>query len=241
MIKAVLKRNNILLTEFADSLNISRPTLDAYIKNYDNGVKLSNSLFQKIFDFLFSDSQLTYVDFKKRYAYVIENYGKKIDNTLYSQSSNYLSVEESGVSNVAQAVMDVLGEDSILERFSKEEYNILAKLLMKNSGLLHAIFKYFLLWKGKVDLADLSEPEKMMAINLYMFDKKVQDNDFTYLEEEYKELEIAIDKKLNPAKFATDSEKKTIDEISGSIANLLANGSGLSVDEIIEQIRKNVK
>ena len=241
MIKAVLKRNNILLTEFADSLNISRPTLDAYIKNYDNGVKLSNTLFQKIFDFLFSDSQLTYVDFKKRYAYVIENYGKKTDMTLQSQSSNYTSVEESGVSNLAQAVMDVLGEDSILERFSKEEYNILAKLLMKNSGLLHAIFKYFLLWKGKVDLADLSEPEKMMAINLFTFDKKVQAHDFSYLEDDYKELELALDKKLNPTKYATDTEKKTIDEISGSIANLLANGSGLSVDEIIEQIRKKVK
>ena len=53
MIKAVLKRNNILLTEFADSLNISRPTLDTYIRNYDSGVRLSNNLFQKIFDFLF--------------------------------------------------------------------------------------------------------------------------------------------------------------------------------------------
>ena len=76
MIKAVLKRNNILLSEFADSINISRPTLDVYIRNYDSGGRLSNNLFQKIFDFLFSDVQMSKEDFQKRYVYVIENYGK---------------------------------------------------------------------------------------------------------------------------------------------------------------------
>ena len=54
------------------------------------------------------------------------------------------------------------------DNIGQDEYNILAKLLMKDSGLLHCIFKYFLLWKDKVQLADLNEPEKMMAINLFM-------------------------------------------------------------------------
>ena len=80
MIKAVLKRNNILLSEFADSLNISRPTLDVYIRNYDSGGRLSNNLFQKIFDFLFSDVQMSKEDFQKRYVYVIENYGSLIES-----------------------------------------------------------------------------------------------------------------------------------------------------------------
>ena len=55
MIKTILKRNNILLSQFANDLNISRPTLDAYIKSFDKGVALSNSLYQKIFEFLFND------------------------------------------------------------------------------------------------------------------------------------------------------------------------------------------
>ena len=52
MIKIILKQNNITLVQFANDLNISRPTLDVYIKNYSNGLELSNPLFQKIFDFL---------------------------------------------------------------------------------------------------------------------------------------------------------------------------------------------
>lgn len=80
----------------------------------------------------------------------------------------------------------------------------------------------------------------MMAINLFLFDKKVQARDFTYSEEDYKDLEIAIDKKLNPSKYTTEQEQKTIDEISGSISSLLANNSGLSIDEIIAQIKKKI-
>lgn len=240
MIKAVLKRNNILLSEFADSLNISRPTLDVYIRNYDSGGRLSNNLFQKIFDFLFSDAQMSKEDFQKRYVYVIENYGKRTDMSSYSQSIVQTSSGETNIENRAQAVYDVLGEDLVLERFSKDEYNVLAKLLMKDSGLLHCIFKYFLLWKGKISLSDLSELEKMMSINLFLFDKKVQASEFTYSEEDYRELELAIDKKLNPAKYTTEQEQKAIDEISGSISNLLANNSGLSIDEIIAQIKKKI-
>ena len=240
MIKAVLKRNNILLSEFADSLNISRPTLDVYIRNYDSGGRLSNNLFQKIFDFLFSDVQMSKEDFQKRYVYVIENYGKRTAMSSYSQSIVQTSSGETNIENRAQAVYDVLGEDLVLERFSKDEYNVLAKLLMKDSGLLHCIFKYFLLWKGKISLSDLSELEKMMSINLFLFDKKVQASEFTYSEEDYRELELAIDKKLNPAKYTTEQEQKAIDEISGSISNLLANNSGLSIDEIIAQIKKKI-
>jgi hypothetical protein len=240
MIKAVLKRNNILLSEFADNLNISRPTLDAYIRNYDAGVRLSNNLFQKIFDFLFSDAQMSPEDFQRRYIYVLENYGKKTDMSSYSQSAPQTSSGEANGTSVAQAVYDILSEDLILEKFTKDEYNMLAKLLMNDNGLLHCIFKYFLLWKGKVKLTDLNEPEIMMAINLFLFDKKVQVKDFTYLEEDYKELELAIDKKLNPAKYTTEQEQKAIDEISGSISSLLANNSGLSIDEIIAQIKKKI-
>ena len=133
-----------------------------------------------------------------------------------------------------------MGEDLILEKFTKDEYNVLAKLLMNDNGLLHCIFKYFLLWKGKIKLTDLNEPEIMMAINLFMFDKKVQANDFTYSDEEFRELELAIDKKLNPAKYTTEQEQQAIDEISGSISSLLANNSGLSIDEIIAQIKKKI-
>lgn len=240
MIKAVLKRNNILLSEFADNLNISRPTLDAYIRNYDAGVRLSNNLFQKIFDFLFSDAQMSPEDFQRRYVYVLENYGKKTDMSSYSQSAPQSSSGESNGTSAAQAVYDVLSEDLILEKFTKDEYNVLAKLLMNDNGLLHCIFKHFLLWKGKVKLTDLNEPEIMMAINLFLFDKKVQAKDFTYSEEDYKELELAIDKKLNPAKYTTEQEQKAIDEISGSISSLLANNSGLSIDEIIAQIKKKI-
>ena len=79
-----------------------------------------------------------------------------------------------------------------------------------------------------------------MAINLFIFNKKLQGKDFTYSEEEYRGLELAIDKKLNPSKYTTEQEQKAIEEISGSISTLLANNSGLSIEEIISQIKKKL-
>lgn len=79
MVKTILKRNNVLLSQFASDLNISRPTLDSYIKNYDRGEQIANNLYQKIFNFLFSDVLITNEDFLKKYTYVIKNYGNSPD------------------------------------------------------------------------------------------------------------------------------------------------------------------
>ena len=89
MIKTILKRNNILLSQFANDLNISRPTLDAYIKSFDKGVALSNSLYQKIFEFLFNDPAVSKEQFNKKYEYIIANYGgnKEIQSTGGSLTS----------------------------------------------------------------------------------------------------------------------------------------------------------
>ena len=73
MVKTILKRNNILLSQFASDLNISRPTLDSYIKSYDNGIPLSNNLYQKIFDFLFTDITISNEEFTKKYDYIVIN------------------------------------------------------------------------------------------------------------------------------------------------------------------------
>lgn len=240
MIKAVLKRQNILLSEFADNLNISRPTLDAYIRNYDAGVRLSNNLFQKIFDFLFSDVQMSPEDFQRRYIYVLENYGKRTDMSSSSQSTTQSSSFESNGASAAQAVYDVLSEDLIVEKFSRDEYGVLAKLLMNDDEVLHGIFKYFLLWKGKAKLADLTEAERITAIELFFLDKRMRAKDFTYSQEALDELELAIDRKLNPAKYTTEQEQRAIDEISGSISTLLAGNSGLSIDEIIARIKQKI-
>ena len=86
----------------------------------------------------------------------------------------------------------------------------------------------------------MSDAEKMMSILLYQFDQKAQANDFSYQESDLKELETAIDKKLNPTKYTSEHHKRKIDEISTSISDLLSQNSGLSIDEIIAQIKKKI-
>ena len=107
MIKAVLKRNNILLSEFADSLNISRPTLDTYIRNYDSGVRLSNNLFQKIFK----------VEPKKNFITEVENCLADFENSLDSLSG-------SNVKKIAEKYNINTDLDFIDERINAKVANI---------------------------------------------------------------------------------------------------------------------
>lgn len=46
MIKETLKKYGVTLTQFANTLNISRPTLDTYIRLYESGQALPNDKFR---------------------------------------------------------------------------------------------------------------------------------------------------------------------------------------------------
>ena len=53
MIKRQLKKYSKTLTQFCDDFNISRPTLNTYIKCFDDDISLPSDVFQRIFDYLF--------------------------------------------------------------------------------------------------------------------------------------------------------------------------------------------
>ena len=57
-IKEILKRNDIKLYEFSDLLEISRPTLNYYISEFESGRDIPNKKIESIFKDLFT-TQLT--------------------------------------------------------------------------------------------------------------------------------------------------------------------------------------
>ena len=52
-VKNQLKNLGITLAEFADKLQISRPTLDSYIQIFESGDKIPKEKYQTIFNKLF--------------------------------------------------------------------------------------------------------------------------------------------------------------------------------------------
>ena len=145
MIKNILKQNNITLVQFANDLNISRPTLDVYIKNYSNGLELSNPLFQKIFDFLFEDTSITNDEFMNRYEYVKTYYGKK-DSSLSLLHSNSISsqeVKEDEYEIKCNFIIEMLEKSKGLNRFAYDKLKVIEKLLLEDTPEFETV------WRGK--------------------------------------------------------------------------------------------
>lgn len=144
MIKIILKQNNITLIQFANDLNISRPTLDVYIKNYSNGLELSNPLFQKIFDFLFEDTSISNDEFMNKYEYVKTYYGKK-DSSLSSLHSNSISsqeVKEDEYEIKCNSIIEMLEKSKSMNRFAYDKLNSIEKLLLED------VPEFEIIWRG---------------------------------------------------------------------------------------------
>lgn len=66
MIKEKLKKYNITLTQFSNILNVSRPTLDTYIRLYESGQDLPNDKYKFLFDSVFSEDVENEFDFQEQ-------------------------------------------------------------------------------------------------------------------------------------------------------------------------------
>ena len=168
MVKTILKRNNILLSQFASDLNISRPTLDSYIKSYDKGVALSNSLYQKIFDFLFGDITVSNEEFAKKYEYIITNYG----------TTGEIKSGSSTLSNTV--VENIVNDGSIKSYLNNDELNALGDLIVNKDTLLSHLLKIGLILSNKIELSSLSDKDKMLTVGMYELSCKLSKSDYSF-------------------------------------------------------------
>lgn len=150
MIKQILKNNGITLIKFSEELNISRPTLDNYMKAFENGDEIGNDLFQNIFSFLFSNATITEAEFSSKFDYIKKYYG------LGSQ------IPDEGTANATEVA------------FSDDE------IALREDAALFSNFKEYISGKKKLDdLTDkekkyfsmLFRVEKELSINDYNYSK----------------------------------------------------------------------
>lgn len=144
MIKIILKQNNITLVQFANDLNISRPTLDVYIKNYSNGLEISNQVFQKIFDFLFEDTTISNDEFLNKYEYVKSYYGKKDSSLslLHSNSVSSQKIKDDEYESKCNSIIEMLEKSKGLNRFAYDKLKTIEKLLFED------IPEFEIIWRG---------------------------------------------------------------------------------------------
>ena len=189
MVKNILKKNGITLLQFANDLNISRPTLDVYIKNYDNQVELSNSVFQKIFDFLFEDNTLSIEEFKNKYEYVKSYYGKKDTDLSSLHSKSISSSEIDEYDELCDKIIGFIEKSKEMNKIPLDKLKGIEKVLFEDNP------KYEIVWDGNkntiIKIIDLniyrlcvkmlkSEPDGFIMSD-YKYGKLLDDTSFDYL------------------------------------------------------------
>ena len=90
-IKKQLNRIGIKLKTFAEMLEVSRQTLDTYIKLYDSNKKIPNERFQRIFGFLFVPPLDTIKTFSKRWSKIKDYDFYNMVNQLSSSSCDSMN------------------------------------------------------------------------------------------------------------------------------------------------------
>ena len=226
MVKTILKRNNILLSQFASDLNISRPTLDSYIKSYDKGIPLTNNLYQKIFDFLFTDITVSNEEFVKKYEYIVANYG----------TSGEI---KSGGSSLTNTVLEnIVNDGTIRTILNNDELNSLGDLIVNKDSLLIHLLKIGLILSNKIELEALSDKDKMLTVGMYELSCKLNESNYSFNQEVYNNLEQAVTKKKEPV-TKSEIKQKLVDGLSKIIDDAIENGDVESIAKLLQSLKKN--
>lgn len=238
MIKFILRQNGITLADFAQSLNISRPTLNNYIKIYESNERIPNEKYQILFDNLFGDVNKTKTEFSQQLH--TANFLIERDNMLGTMNLN------PDKTDTLSAIIESCKQDLYRDDCDMNLYSFISMFL--NSYYSNTVFQhlvtYFLTLNGVTDVKKLSETDKVAVSNYFRLFKNEVDNnlrlDSLYLQLFYDRVE-----EINQEKKSKENEIKKHLEVlvTKKMRNLVHHGidiDSLNTNELIKQILEDL-
>lgn len=225
MVKIKLKKLGIKLSELAEDLMLSRPTLDTYIKYYDEGIEVPNDKYQIIFSNIFNDNIKTKQDFRD----VLFKYSNMLKRDMDIGILEF-SPEDSDLIN---SIMDKINEDILTESFDRDIYLFISTILnnYKNDSLFLMMAKYVLYLNSIIGLTEITEEEKIFISNYYEVLLNFKENNLKYNEGNFVKFANRV-KELS--KKQEEGNKKIKDEINELIEQKikLELKKGISIEDI---------
>lgn len=230
-IKKILKDMNIKLYEFSEKLNISRPTLNYYINEYETHYNISNEKINDLFTKLFSKK----LD-KENFVEILNEFylkNKGADGEDYSEENQSLIYS---INEKMRKDLKGLNVNNALYKF----INSALHMYEKDPGLTGYI-NYNLYLNGLKNLEKIKSKEKKLVSNLFPIMKKYVNSSLEFSEEGYEDFIERIkeieDKRTNKRK---EIENKIKEQLSQEIMNEIKQG--ISIENIsIEEILKRLK
>ncbi len=238
-IKDILKKYNITLSEFANELGVTRPTLYNYIKLFQNGNKLKNGKYQIIFDLLFGVEYRNKDEFMKNYM--------SFHSLLEREKT--LGILELGITetDLIHSIIEAMREDTFSEDYNSDIYkfiNLIINNYKADSGFVN-FARYVLFLNGINDFDKINENEKSFISNCYRLMDKEKKGTLEFDGEYFSKFEKRINAEERKRKGqATKLETKIIEEEIRELIEKKIEGQirlGVSVNKIdIKSILKDI-
>lgn len=221
-IKYILKSNRVNLVDFAAILNISRPTLNQYIKMYESGKEIPNSKIHFIFDQLFS-RKLNVDEFRE----LIEKYERLINRDVNSGLLD-LDVDKT---DLYYKIVDTIKNDFLSDGLDVDFYDFLYFLIShyKENSMIEHYIKYINILN---DITPYSSVDFKRESYLLHYFKLFSDDISNKLE---------YDKSLEKMFISRIEELKSLKvESENYMKKIILNeiNSGKSIEEIKELLNK---
>lgn len=161
MIKEKLKNYGLTLSSFSEQLHISRPTLDNYIRLYENGMELPNKRYSRLFDALFYSDALSISAFYETL--------ERFTGLLSQEKTIGVLGFDDKRSDILGNILDIARQDLNREECDLRLYSFIA-MLMNNYytvSVFQHLVSYFLTLNGITDITDITEDEKIAFSNYY--------------------------------------------------------------------------
>lgn len=183
-IKNFIRKMGYTQSIIADTLGISRPTLDLYIDQFEKMGYVSRGKYDRIFKCLFSDKDISPIVFKRRLESVcdIDKKGVRPD---------YLS--NSNTSDLASRIHNIIIDD-VQEGNNEYIYTFIELLLKKyrNDESLQMLAKYYYYLYTDVSVSNINDVERLYFSNFYNVLTILEKGVAHYIDDDFK---CFIDKK----------------------------------------------
>ncbi len=218
MIKERLKANKVTISEFAQNLQISRPTLDSYIKMYESGQELPNDKYKIVFDILFSDDVESIEEFKNRI--------EEVKNILHRDSILGTIDLDAEKTDLLTNIIEIAKSDLYDENCDLNVYRFIIMYLnsYKNVNVFTTLMKYFLTLNSRYNIEELEEDDKIALSNYFRIFSKQVNNELEFDQESYSMFLRRVDE-------IKDNEEKEKEEFKAQVSSLLNE----RIDELVDQ------
>ncbi len=227
MIKRQLKEQNITLSQFCDDFNISRPTLNTYIKLYENNEELPNEVFKRIFDYLFDAEISDQSEFNERYRYVQDYYHRKYTNRFTNDLLGYNNASERNYNSLLLTIE----RDRVEKRISDDKFMMINYILKNDDEILDRYIDFFMCYKGTKKFNESKYKDNKFIVLLY---KALQDKNKNMTVEDYELLNKFIED--NHVSFNKKTPHSYQKKLSKKLASLIEEKYGVLSEKELENI-----